>query len=242
MGWSKEVKAEVLVSCGRHCCICHKFRGLKIELHHIVLKSEGGEETVENCIPLCFDCHADQSSYDYKHPRGTKYSREELKGHRDKWYSLVNQNLGTGTIEHLEQDKALILDIYKIIPAESFIRYFQKVDFDKEKFHFNKFENFDELVYFQNLEPWIVFFDTDIQTIYIELLSAINIFSEMISIDIFNIVEDLISEERIGESFIGDINEDTSVEKLAKRIVDCYTEFVSLARMKLGVIIPVYQD
>ncbi|WP_104421880.1 HNH endonuclease [Neolewinella xylanilytica] len=62
MGWPTSVRENVLVKAGRHCCLCHKFCGLKIELHHIKLKSQGGEETEENCIPLCFDCHADVQS------------------------------------------------------------------------------------------------------------------------------------------------------------------------------------
>ena len=30
-----------------------------MELHHIKQVAYGGEDTFENCIPLCFDCHAD---------------------------------------------------------------------------------------------------------------------------------------------------------------------------------------
>ncbi|SFJ13593.1 HNH endonuclease [Bosea sp. OK403] len=86
MTWSPATKTKVLTSCGRHCCICHKFAGLKIELHHIKLRSEGGDDDADNCIPLCLDCHADMSSYDKKHPKGTKYTESELKSHRDQWY------------------------------------------------------------------------------------------------------------------------------------------------------------
>ena len=53
MSWPLSVKEKVLVKSGRHCCICHKFCGIKIELHHITLKSEGGLETEENCIRGC---------------------------------------------------------------------------------------------------------------------------------------------------------------------------------------------
>lgn len=37
MGFPTSVADEVLVRCGRHCCICEEFVGSKIELHHIVL-------------------------------------------------------------------------------------------------------------------------------------------------------------------------------------------------------------
>ncbi len=54
---------QVLVACRRSCCICNKFCGSKIELHHIVQKADGGTDTFENCIPLCFDCHAEVKAY-----------------------------------------------------------------------------------------------------------------------------------------------------------------------------------
>ena len=59
MGFPDKVQAEALAACERCCCICHKFCGTKIELHHIKQKADGGEDTFDNCIPLCFDCHAD---------------------------------------------------------------------------------------------------------------------------------------------------------------------------------------
>lgn len=35
MGFSSSVADEVLVRCGRHYCLCGKYVGQKIELHHI---------------------------------------------------------------------------------------------------------------------------------------------------------------------------------------------------------------
>jgi len=60
-----------------------------MELHHIVPKYENGTDTFDNCIPLCFDCHADVGSYNPKHPKGRKFTSTELKGHRDNWYAKV---------------------------------------------------------------------------------------------------------------------------------------------------------
>ena len=87
--WSSTVKEQALVACGRRCCICHGFCGTNIECHHIVPEAEGGPSTLENCIPLCFDCHADVGHYNPKHPKGTKVSPGELKGHRDTWFSAM---------------------------------------------------------------------------------------------------------------------------------------------------------
>lgn len=90
MSFPDSVAVEALTSCGRCCCICHKFCGTKIELHHIVQKAYGGEDSFENCIPLCFDCHSDMGKADPKHPKGKRYSEEELKRHRDNWYKKVS--------------------------------------------------------------------------------------------------------------------------------------------------------
>lgn len=88
----RTVKEEALIASKRHCCLCQEFKGLKIEVHHIINRSEGGQNTFENAIPLCFDCHGDMRSYDSKHPKGAKYSRTELKKRRDDFYLLLEQN------------------------------------------------------------------------------------------------------------------------------------------------------
>ena len=89
MSFPENVANEALVRSERCCCICHKFCGVKIELHHIVQKADGGEDTLENCIPLCFDCHSDMGKADPKHPKGKHYSEKELRMHRDNWYKKV---------------------------------------------------------------------------------------------------------------------------------------------------------
>lgn len=86
MPFSEEVKRKAFIACGRKCCICHKFCGNNMEVHHIKPESEGGENTFENAIPLCFDCHAEVGQYNPNHPKGNKFTQEELKGHRDSWY------------------------------------------------------------------------------------------------------------------------------------------------------------
>jgi hypothetical protein len=99
MAFPKKVKEDALVACGRMCCICHRFRGIKIEIHHIVQVAAGGADTFDNCIPLCLDCHADMGSYDPAHPKGTKYTPRELRAHRDRWYARLN-----GSAPHMVGD------------------------------------------------------------------------------------------------------------------------------------------
>ena len=92
MGFSDEVQAEALVASGRSCCICHKFCGTKITLHHIKQKAYGGDDSFDNCIPLCLDCHEDMGKADPNHVTGKHYTEKELRLHRGKWYEFVRKN------------------------------------------------------------------------------------------------------------------------------------------------------
>ena len=102
MAFSEEVKNRSLLACGRRCCICHAFCGTKMEVHHIKPEAEGGEDTFENAIPLCFNCHADVGHYNPKHPKGNRYSKRELIQHRKKWYERVRSG-ETGDKEKKEE-------------------------------------------------------------------------------------------------------------------------------------------
>ncbi|WP_080708374.1 MULTISPECIES: HNH endonuclease [Aeromonas] len=89
--WPIKVREKALLACARRCCVCHRFCGRNIELHHIEMESKGGESSYDNCIPLCYDCHAEAGHYNSLHPKGTKYSSSELKKHRDSWYQAVDK-------------------------------------------------------------------------------------------------------------------------------------------------------
>lgn len=111
MSFSEKVQVEALVACGRCCCICHKFCGTKINLHHIVQKADGGDDSFENCIPLCLDCHEDMGKADPKHVTGKHYTERELIMHRDNWYSRVKQGNNNCDTSVCEEDKALFHQI-----------------------------------------------------------------------------------------------------------------------------------
>lgn len=121
MGFSDKVQAEALAACERRCCICHKFCGTKIELHHIKQKADGGEDTFDNCIPLCFDCHADMGKADPRHPKGKHYSERELRLHRDNWYESVRnaregiQEVTKEDIDRLFDDEVVVLDCGTVV-------------------------------------------------------------------------------------------------------------------------------
>jgi hypothetical protein len=134
-----------------------------MELHHIEHKSEGGDDTFENAIPLCFDCHADIRSYDVKHPKGSKYTRTELKQHRDNWYRRVE---GTPVAQYdanaTNLDERLLLQIQEILPWDGAILVAREHPFSTP-FERDRLEAFYR--YKQKLsDPSFEFIDTDLES------------------------------------------------------------------------------
>lgn len=105
MGFKKAIKDDALVAAARHCCVCHEYKGLSIEVHHIIPKEQGGKDDFDNAIPLCFECHADAGHYHAQHPKGSKLSPEELRKHRDMWYEIVRS--GKASLQQLPYDKII---------------------------------------------------------------------------------------------------------------------------------------
>jgi hypothetical protein len=87
----KDVES-LLVACHRRCCICHRFCGVKIEVHHIDPATAPASGRVGNAIPLCFECHAEVQHYNPKHPKGRKFTPGELRRHKEQWLSLCQEH------------------------------------------------------------------------------------------------------------------------------------------------------
>lgn len=116
MAFTDTTAREVLVRSGRCCCICHRFCGTKIELHHIIPIEQRGDDSLENCIPVCFDCHADIGHYNDKHPRGRKYTSGELRAHKDHWFARVAR-VDPVASKPSEIDRQLLARIWKSLGA-----------------------------------------------------------------------------------------------------------------------------
>jgi hypothetical protein len=86
----EDVKIKCLLWSDRHCCLCGKQCGTGIEIAHI---DANGPCTLENAIPLCFDCHAAIGHYNKEHPRGNKYRKEELIPRREQIYDKYTDYL-----------------------------------------------------------------------------------------------------------------------------------------------------
>ena len=89
MSFAQDVKEEALLRSGRRCCVCLRFKGIKVEVHHIDPKAKSHDNSLQNAIALCFDCHTDAGHYNQKHPKGNKFSPSELRKHRDRLWALV---------------------------------------------------------------------------------------------------------------------------------------------------------
>jgi hypothetical protein len=92
MPFSPATREEVLVRSRRSCCVCRAFAGRDVDVHHIIPSSEGGSDEIDNAIALCDRCHSEAGHYNPKHPLGIKYSRSELRRHRDQWWAFVERN------------------------------------------------------------------------------------------------------------------------------------------------------
>jgi hypothetical protein len=59
-----------------------------METDHIVPAAESHDHSIKNAIPVCFECHAEIHSYNPKHPRGRKFTADELRGHKEQWLEI----------------------------------------------------------------------------------------------------------------------------------------------------------
>lgn len=117
MSFNQETKARIFIKCARICCLCFKQCGVNIEAAHIISELEHGSNDEDNGIPVCFDCHQEIGAYDNKHPKGNKFTVNELKARRNKVYQLVESGflqaqIITGKIHNLTSKEDL--DISKI--------------------------------------------------------------------------------------------------------------------------------
>jgi len=118
MSFPEKVKRAALIACRRKCVLCGKFCGTKIELHHIKQHADGGPDTFENCIPLCFDCHADVRTFNPGHPKGTKYTEKELMERRDIFYKEIKEGKKTSISQQAAENFEVVMLILQRLFSE----------------------------------------------------------------------------------------------------------------------------
>lgn len=242
MPFSPDVKLRALVACGRCCCICHKFCGIKIECHHIIQEADGGPSTVENCIPLCFDCHADMLAYDDKHPKGTKYRPEELRLHRDNWFSKV----GTArpaeyTDEHRKLDQGLFTRMMRLIPWNGSIGFISHNNFAGFSFDTRMLRDLGEFDAC-NEDPSWEFVDPTLETVRATLAQHVSRFLGLIAVNTFpthNPNRNSVPEEweiEQPERFFSVVED---IHGTARQCVDAYKTLIREGRHRLAIDVPI---
>lgn len=238
MSFSTQVKENALVACARHCSLCHRFAGLKMEVHHITQKSEGGTDDFDNAIPLCLDCHADMRSYDHKHPKGTKYTPTELKRHRDEWYKRVQ---GWPVALYDARSRDLDLSVFKqikaLIPWTGAISFIRTNSFAGFAFRRPNMEQLDE---FLNAcgNPSFEFIDPELEALRATLRDEADEFANAISEECYYLE---------GRSHLMSVPQEwehtqpkrfsNAVKRIhgaAAKTVDAYDTLMRSARRKLG--------
>lgn len=242
MAFPSSVAEKALLDCGRCCSICHKFCGFKIELHHIIQKSEGGEDSFENCIPLCLDCHAEVKAYNPKHPKGRKYTETELIEHRNRWYEKIrNKSFMLVHPECIELDRSLFLKIKSILPVEkgsiSFIRSHDYTDPWISTAHndLNAYRTYCQ-------SPEFEFIDSDLEIHKCQLTDSIEKFMGKFFAVVFTTsrwskdYQELAVYPDIKDSKPGEYREAVdNMHQAANDICSAYDSLIRLGRRKLGI-------
>lgn len=196
MSFPHSVSDAALSASGRCCCICHKFCGTKIELHHIKQVAYGGEDTFDNCIPLCFDCHADMGKADLKHNKGKRYTEAELRMHRDSWYNAIANGAAhvikfannTSKVEICDKDKELFNTICEAFSAK--IRYALKYPAFYYPYERNMFNPLDFLLY-ESYDPACFFINQELEALKAELYEGIDSFTEYLYLHTYPVNKDM---------------------------------------------------
>lgn len=186
MSFPGDIREAALIACARHCCLCGHFCGLKIELHHIIHRSEGGMDTFDNCIPLCFECHADMRSYDHKHPKGSKYTPNELRSRRDSWYEHVRKSPSAiVTISYSAKDVSLFNEICTILPWDGSVKFVREFNFAGWIYKSDEIDQLENFRY-RCQDPSFEFLDIDLERLKIRLRDAIDEFISIEATETFN--------------------------------------------------------
>lgn len=236
MGFPSKVADSVLVKCQRCCCICHKFCGTKMELHHIKQAAYGGTDDEDNCIPLCLECHADVKSYNPKHPKGRQYTEKELKDHRDSWYKKVQSSSSYMTDENLIKLDIKVYEDIKELFDENVQYLLSQLNFAGDYF---TDDHIDPLYIFCNKcnKPEFEFIDADLEGVKSSLRQSIDKLLFSLSINTF---KNGFKEFSVPSEW--ETEQPERFEKVVKELHEKadyvwnkYCELVKLARRKLAI-------
>lgn len=85
MPFSEELKLKIKEMSNFTCCWCQDIKN-KVEIHHIIPQSQGGDDSFENAAPLCSNCHTMYGN--------NKDLRKEIKQRKDYWLNICLKRNG----------------------------------------------------------------------------------------------------------------------------------------------------
>lgn len=150
-----------------------------MELHHIIAVSDGGQDNIDNCIPLCLDCHAEVRAYDPKHPKGRRFTPSELRRHRDNWFRKMVESgeLQTDVPDYLESDRKTYQDFMAHLPSDgSIVKVFSNPSVGTMAFSWCVFGEVDEFLAWARRVD-MEFLDEDLESMRSNLLSLLSQYS-----------------------------------------------------------------
>ncbi len=242
MGFPPDIAESALLDSGRCCCLCHKFCGTKIELHHIVQKQEDGDNSYDNCIPLCFDCHAEVKAYNLNHPKGKKYSISELKAHRDRWYGKVSKSHGiTANPDFSEVDRKVFAELRAILPSDKGAIPFLRIHDYGASYPCDIHDNLHKFAY-NCIKPEFEFIDMDLEGCRAKLVKNINDFLEAVGLNVFSL-DSRPDRCRLPKEWSYGSEEQQKkwyktvalLNKLKSEVIETYDELIRMCRKKLVV-------
>jgi hypothetical protein len=178
-------------------------------------------------------------SYDHKHPKGNKYSENELKRHRDNWYAKITGNTGlAGRQEVVETDKHVYSRLIHLLPWDGSIRVISDNNFDGSSFRYEKLRDFDSFEY-QCRNPAFEFIDPDLESLRAKLYTIIHCLSATLAENAFPTTMpgdfsvpaewEVLQPMRFHEVV-------SKIHETCREIVETYSSLVRTATRKLGIL------
>lgn len=210
-----------------------------MEVNHIVPEAEGGPDSLDNAIPLCFDCHAEVGHYNLQHPKGNKFTPNELRAHRDSWYAKVAASGGVvSSPEHVELDRKLFRRFASKMPVDGSMLALQHLNVESA-FDFSKVAHdyWAAVDFCSRVDT--EFIDEDLEKLRSDLMKALGDFFSLLAKKTFP--DDAIrAYNRIppewahtkSKLYFDTVNDLIELQCLALK---SFSDFVSMGRRKLGI-------
>ena len=175
-------------------------------------------------------------SYDHKHPKGTKYTPEELRRHRDAWYAKVAASPGTSyPSTSRDQDAISYRWLIGLLPFDGVMSYVESKDFGSP-FQLSRLEPLDEFAE-KARDPSREFLDADLEGMRGKLIEAIGEFRYYMSTHTWPMSGSKYQaiprewEDDQPKRFVETIDK---LNDLSRAVAVAYKELVREARRRLG--------